>query len=90
VIEIDILGHLMTVSTDTLKKLRDRAAAEAGRSSFARDLSLVLDRALRTGATVALHRGETRALFALLEKEQADPEIGALAAAIHTRQPAVQ
>jgi hypothetical protein len=90
VIEIDIFGHLTSVSTDTLEKLRDRAAAEAGHSNSARDLSLVLDRALRTGATVALHRGETRALLTLLEDGTTDPEITALAAAIHARQPSAQ
>ena len=49
-----------------------------------RDLSLALDRALRTQSTVVLQRGEARALLALVEEHSADAEIGALALAIRT------
>ena len=86
VIEIDILGQAVRVSPTAVGKLRDLAAAEAGRSNSARDLSLVLDRALRTGTIVALHRGEARALLKFLDREAADPELAALAAAIHPNQ----
>lgn len=86
-IEIDILGQTVTVSPTAVAKLRDLAAAEVGRSNSARDLSLVLDRALRTGAMVALHRGEARALLDLLHTHSADSELVVLAAAIDTGQP---
>lgn len=87
VIEIHILGQAVHVSPAAVAELRDRAAAEAGRSNSARDLSLILDRALRTGATVALQRGEARALLTLLDHLPANPELAVLAATIHARQP---
>jgi hypothetical protein len=55
------------------------AAARAGLSSSHRDLSLVLDRALQTRATVVLQRGEARALLELIEEQPADTDIGGLA-----------
>jgi hypothetical protein len=63
-------------------KLRELAAARAAQSSSQRDLSLVVDRALRTGATVALQRGEARALLELLEAKAADTELTALVEAV--------
>lgn len=81
-IAIDISGQRVGVSRDAAARLRDSAAAEAGHSNSARDLSLILDRALHTGATVALHRGEARALVKLLARDSEDAELVALAAAI--------
>lgn len=81
-LEIDIFGRQVLASPGAVAKLRDLAAAEAGRSNSARDLSLVLERALRTGATVALQRGEARALVDLLDSGPGDPELRALAAEI--------
>jgi hypothetical protein len=84
VTEIHLLGQVVHASRVAVAELRDQAASEAGRSNSARDLSLVLDRALRTGATVALQRGEARALLTLLDSATT-PELAALAAAIHAR-----
>jgi hypothetical protein len=47
---------------DDVAALRDAAAAVAGQSSAARDLSLVLDRALMQAEPVALRRVELRTL----------------------------
>jgi hypothetical protein len=66
-LRLDILGGTLTASPAVVGRLRDLAAARAGQSSSQRDLSLVLDRALRTGATVALQRREARALLELVE-----------------------
>lgn len=46
-----------------VKRLRDTAAAMAGHSSAARDLSLVLERALVQGGGVALRRAEVQTLI---------------------------
>ena len=65
-VELDIIGQKVSAPDGVISRLRELAAAEAGRSNSARDLSLVLERALRTHATVALQRGEARALIELL------------------------
>ena len=85
-VELDILGKTVSVPDAAVARLRELAAAEAGRSNTARDLSLVLDRALKTGAHVALHRGEARALVDLLANHSDDAELAELA---HTIQNAV-
>lgn len=79
---LDVLGRVVTVSPAVAARLRDLAAAGAGRSLSQRDLSLVLERALRTGATVALQRGEARALLDLAGAEPADRELAAVADAV--------
>jgi hypothetical protein len=84
VIGLDILGRVVTASPSVIAKLRDLAAAGAGRSLPQRDLSLALDRALRTQSTIVLQRGEVRALLELVEKESGDAEIAALAGAVRT------
>jgi hypothetical protein len=81
VVEIDIFGQTVSVTAGVAARLRELAAAEAGRSNSARDLSLVLDRALRTGAKVSLQRGEARALSKLL-RTPADEELASLAQTI--------
>lgn len=78
VVEIDIFGQTVSATPGAVARLRELAAAEAGRSNSARDLSLVLDRALRTGAKVSLQRGEARALLKLL-RVPADKELASLA-----------
>jgi len=79
VVEIDIFGQTVSATTGVVARLRE--LAEAGRSNSARDLSLVLDRALRTGARVSLQRGEARALSKLL-RAPADEELAPLAQAV--------
>ena len=85
VIDLDILGQAFSVSAQAAAGLRDFAAAEAGRSASARDLSLVLTRALNTNTKVALHRGEARALLTPLATHAADnAELAALDRAIQS------
>jgi hypothetical protein len=67
VVELDVIGKLVTLSEREAEELRAAAAAEAGRSSARRDLSVLLDRGLRTRTTVALSRAEARELAELLK-----------------------
>jgi hypothetical protein len=62
VVTLDVIGHGITLSEREAEELRQAAAADAGRSSARRDLSLLLERGLRTKATVALSRAEAREL----------------------------
>lgn len=64
--KLDVLGTLVTLSEREAEELRDIAAADAGRSTTRRDLSLLLARGLRTETTVALSRAEARELAELL------------------------
>jgi hypothetical protein len=63
-IKLDVIGKLVTLPEREAEELRAAAGAEAGRSSARRDLSLLLDRGLRTRTTVALSRAEARELGA--------------------------
>jgi hypothetical protein len=81
VIQLDVLGRAVAASSSAVAQLRDLAAAQAGLSSSQRDLSLVLDRALRTHTTVVRQRGEVRALLKLAETQPGNAEIAALAEA---------
>ena len=65
-VKLDGIGKLVTLSEREAEQLRAAAAAEAGRSSTRHDLSLLLDRGLRTRTTVALSRAEARELVELL------------------------
>jgi len=66
VVTLDVSGQRITLSEREGEELRDAAAADAGRSSARRDLSLLLERGLRTKATLALSRAEARELAELL------------------------
>jgi hypothetical protein len=66
VVTLDVIGQRITLSEREGEELRHAAAADAGRSSARRDLSLLLERGLRTKATVALSRAEARELAELL------------------------
>jgi hypothetical protein len=81
-LRLDILGRMLTVSPALVGRLRDLAAARAGQSSSQRDLSLVLERAVRTGATVTVQREEARALLELVEAEPDDAELARIAEAV--------
>jgi hypothetical protein len=50
----------VVLDRDQAVVLRDAAAAHSGRSSAARDLSLLLDRALSGGQVIALRRAEAQ------------------------------
>jgi hypothetical protein len=64
---LDVSGRRVEVTIDDAQRLQEAAVSEAGRSSVARDLSLLLERALAGGRTVALRRGEARALARVAE-----------------------
>ena len=63
---LDVIGQLVTLSEREAEELRHAAAADAGRSTARRDLSLLLDRGLRKKTTVVLSRAEARELVELL------------------------
>jgi hypothetical protein len=65
-VKLDVIGKLVTLSEREAEELRVVAAADAGRSTTRRDLSLLLERGLRTKTTVALSRAEARELAELL------------------------
>ena len=65
-VKLDVIGQLVTLSEREAEELRDAAGADAGRSTTRRDLSLLLERGLRTGATVVLSRAEARDLAELM------------------------
>jgi hypothetical protein len=70
-IKIDVCGETAQVPLPLAAELRDAGAADAARSSVRRDLSLLLERALSTGTTLALRRSEARELVALLCEQPA-------------------
>jgi len=61
-----VIGQRVTLSEREAEELRDVAAADAGRSTNRRDLSILLERGLRTKTTVALSGAEARELADLL------------------------
>jgi hypothetical protein len=63
VIFLDLPGGRTGLRREDVGVLRDAAAAQAGRSLAARDLSLLLDRALEQGSSVALRRAELQTLI---------------------------
>jgi len=65
-VKLDVIGKPVTLSDREAEELQNAAAADAGRSSARRDLSLLLERGLRTKRTVALNRAEARELAELL------------------------
>lgn len=62
---LDVAGRRIDLAPDEAIQLRDTAAACAGRSSTARDLSLLLDKALGRPRVIALHRAEAHTLARL-------------------------
>lgn len=62
---LDIAGRRVDLDPGEATRLRDAAAARAGRSSAARDLSLLLDRALSGRQVLALRRAEAQTLAQL-------------------------
>jgi hypothetical protein len=63
VISFDLPGGRTGLRREDVSVLRDAAAAQAGRSLAARDLSLLLDRALEAGSSVVLRRAELQTLI---------------------------
>ncbi len=64
---LDVAGRRVELTCSEALLLRDAAASQAGRSSRARDLSLLLERALTGPNLLALTRGELRALARVAE-----------------------
>ncbi|HEY5100708.1 MAG TPA: hypothetical protein VII54_11695 [Gaiellaceae bacterium] len=64
---LDVSGRRVEVSCADADRLKEAASREAGRSSVARDLSLLLNRALAGGGTLALRHGEVRTLTRMAE-----------------------
>lgn len=64
---VDIAGRRFDLDPTDAARLRDAAAALAGTSSVARDLSLLLDRALQRRRVLALHRSEAHTLVELAD-----------------------
>lgn len=62
-ISFDLPGGVTALRREDVSALRDAAAAQAGRSLAARDLSLLLDRALERGSSVVLRRAELQKLI---------------------------
>ena len=86
VVTIDVSGRVVTIPSAAAVSLRDAAAADAARSSARRDLSLVLTRALETGSTVALQRGEARELADLVADQPPRRELAELLHALDGQQ----
>ena len=61
-IVLDVSGRRVEVSRADAARLQEAASQEASRSSVARDLSLLLDRALAGRSTLALRHGEVNTL----------------------------
>jgi hypothetical protein len=81
-VKLDVIGKLVTLSEREAKELRDVAAADAGRSTTRRDLSLLLERGLRTKTTVALSRAEARELVELLTSAGSNSNLALLQEAL--------
>lgn len=64
-IVLDVGGRHIKLDATEAMQLRDAAASRAGKSSVARDLSLLLDRALYRHQVIALRRAEAHTLAQL-------------------------
>ena len=78
---LDVSGRRIEVSEEAALRLREAASLEAGRSSVARDLSLLLERALTGGNTLALRRVEAHTLTQLAERLDMGELVARLSAA---------
>lgn len=65
---VDVAGRRIDLSSGEAMRLRDAAASCAGRSSTARDLSLLLDRGLSRRRVIALHRAEAHTLARIAQE----------------------
>jgi hypothetical protein len=79
---LDVGGRRIDLDPDEVSRLRDAAAARAGRSSAARDLSLLLDRGLHRPQVLALRRAEAQTLAQLASR------VGLIALALEIATPA--
>jgi hypothetical protein len=65
---LDVGGRRVDLDPGEAVQLRDAAAACAGRSSAARDLSFLLDRGLNRHQVIALRRAEAQTLAQLASR----------------------
>jgi hypothetical protein len=77
-IDLDLDGKVVPVPRDLVSMLAAAAAARAGVSARHRELSLLLGRALESGAA-SLDQGGVRALCAVIEE---DDQLGVAGAAL--------
>jgi hypothetical protein len=77
-IDLDLDGKVVPVPRELVSALAAGAAARAGVSARHRDLSLLLGRALESGAAI-LEQDDVRALCAVIEEHQ-DGRFGTAAA----------
>jgi hypothetical protein len=63
VVRFDLPSGTLELNQNVVERLRDVAAGMAGHSSAARDLSLILGRALARSGGVALRRAELQTLM---------------------------
>ena len=78
-VTLEVKGQVVRVPREEIEQARQRADAEAGRSSSLRDLALVLDLALTNQRVIALRRSEVRELLRLAVE---DPSLVELTAAL--------
>jgi hypothetical protein len=76
----DLPNGQVSLDADQVAQLRDAAAAQAGRSTAARDLSLLLARALEQVKPVALRRAEVQTLIQIATDAHLDEIVAKLAA----------
>ena len=81
-VTLEVQGQVVRVPREEIEQARQRADAEAGRSSSLRDLALVLDLALTNERMIALRRSEVRELLRLAVE---DPSLVELTAALRAR-----
>ncbi|HEY2935690.1 MAG TPA: hypothetical protein VGJ25_03770 [Gaiellaceae bacterium] len=82
--ELDVRGRRVMLATHEAGRLAELARAQAARSSRARDLALVLERA-RAARPVVLQRGDERVVARLLRgRDDLSPGLEALRAAVTT------
>lgn len=77
-VRVELRGQVIAMSGEQAERLRDVAAAVAGVSAWARDLSLVLDWALATPRTVVLRRGEANEFVRLVRTHRNLQDVSAL------------
>jgi hypothetical protein len=72
-ITLDVTGRHIELSLALARRLRDASAEQAASSSAARDLSLLLERAIREPErVVALRRAEARLLVQFVDVEDVE------------------
>src|SRR5213592_733734 len=83
-VEVDIRGRRVMLAANEAARLAELARAQAARSSRARDLAVVLERA-RNGRPVVLQRGDERVVVRLLHgRDDLSPGLEALQASVTT------